>query len=141
MELATTEVVIERGRLRLFAQATGQTDPVFTDLAAARAAGFRDLPAPPTFLTSLELGVPDPYAYLIELGIDLGGVLHGEQSFVYHAQAYAGDILVLRPRIVDVYEKRGGALEFLVRETLVSNEAGAVAELRSVLAIRGSGEK
>ena len=42
-------------------------------------------------------------------------MLHGEQEFSYHAMAYAGDELTARSRVTDVYEKKGGALEFLVR--------------------------
>ena len=44
-----------RGRLRFFAKAIGETDPVYTDDAAARDAGYPDLPAPPTFLFAAEL--------------------------------------------------------------------------------------
>lgn len=53
-------VTVERGRLALFARVTGQTDPVYTDVAAARAAGHPDLPVPPTFIFGLELEAPDP---------------------------------------------------------------------------------
>ena len=52
---ARTTVQIERGRLRLFAKVLGQDDPVYSDLAAARAEGHPDLPVPPTFLMGLEV--------------------------------------------------------------------------------------
>jgi acyl dehydratase len=46
-------------------------------------------------------------------------VLHGEQEFRYHRMAYAGDELTARARFTDVYSKKGGALQFLVKETTV----------------------
>ncbi|MGR3780209.1 MAG: FAS1-like dehydratase domain-containing protein, partial [Albimonas sp.] len=54
-EMAPLTVDVERGQLLFFAKATGQTDPIYIDEAAARAAGYRALPAPPTFLFSLDL--------------------------------------------------------------------------------------
>jgi hypothetical protein len=83
-------VTVERGRLGFFAKATGQRDPVYAELPAAVAAGHPDLPVPPSFYFSLELDRPDPFGWLTALGIDLRRVLHGEQSFAYHAMAHGG---------------------------------------------------
>lgn len=136
LELAPFTATVERGRLRFFAEATGQSDPVYSDVDAARAAGHPDLLVPPTFLFGLALERPDPFGYLTELGIDLRFILHGEQLFGYHRLAYAGDQLTLRDRITDVYAKRGGALEFLVKETEISRDCELVAESRSVIVVR-----
>jgi hypothetical protein len=136
LELPTFTATAERGRLRSFAQAIGETDPVYTDLDAARAAGHQDLPVPPTFLFSLELGRPDPYRVLRDLKIDMRRVLHGEQGFVYHRVPVAGEELHFAPRMVDYYEKRNGALRFLVRETVVTTGGQHVAELRNVIVVR-----
>jgi acyl dehydratase len=131
--LAPFSVPVEAGRLRFFAKATGQTDPVYTDTAAARDAGHRDLPVPPTFLFCLEMEGPNPAAIRELLGLDYRRLLHGEQQFSYHAMAHAGDVLTFEQQIDDIYDKKGGALEFVVRLTRVSNQHGAlVAELRSV---------
>lgn len=54
-ELPPSVLPIERSRLQFFAKAIGETDPVYTDAAAARDAGYPDLPAPPTFLFAAEL--------------------------------------------------------------------------------------
>ena len=54
-ELPASVLPIERSRLQFFAKAIGETDPVYTDVAAARDAGYADLPAPPTFLFAAEL--------------------------------------------------------------------------------------
>ncbi|MFD7845611.1 MaoC family dehydratase N-terminal domain-containing protein [Nocardia sp. NPDC059764] len=136
LPLDPVTVYVERGRLRLFAKAIGETDPLYTDVAAARQAGHPDLPVPPTFFFSLELEAPDPFAYLTALGVDLRRVLHGEQSFTYHRPAHAGDTLTLQPRIVDVYSKKGGALEFLVKQTGISRGEELVAEASSVIVVR-----
>ncbi|MEV0705131.1 MaoC family dehydratase N-terminal domain-containing protein [Saccharopolyspora sp. NPDC050389] len=128
---------IEPGRLQQFATAIGETDPVYTDRSAARAAGHRDLPVPPTFLFGLTLDGPDSFGFIADLGVDLRHVLHGEQEFTYHSVAHAGDTLVLRPVITDVYDRKGGALEFVVRETTVTRDDGsAVADLKEVLIVR-----
>jgi acyl dehydratase len=127
-------VEVERGRLRFFAQATGQADPIYSDLEAARAQGHRDLPVPPTFFFSLQFDAPDPFGYLERLGVDLRTVLHGGQSFTYHRMAYAGDRLTVEDRIVDVYAKRN--LEFLVRQSDITRDGEPVAEARSVIVVR-----
>ncbi|MFD2764294.1 MaoC family dehydratase N-terminal domain-containing protein [Micromonospora eburnea] len=136
LTFAPITVTVERGRLRFFAKAVGETNPVYVDLDAARQAGHRDLPVPPTFFFSLEMEGPDSWAYLAELGVDLRRVLHGEQSFTYHSMVYAGDTVALRTRIVDVYAKKGGALEFLVRRTDITRGGDLVAEATSVIVVR-----
>ncbi len=135
--LPSHTVAVEAGRLRLFAKATGEDRPEYLDHAAALAAGFSGLPAPPTFLFALENEVPDNLGWLRAMGLQIGRVLHGEQSFTYRRQVFAGDVLTFRPHIVDIYDKKGGALEFVVRDTEVSDHAGAtVAELRHVVVYR-----
>ncbi|MBV6754870.1 MaoC family dehydratase N-terminal domain-containing protein [Rhodococcus opacus] len=129
-------VVVERGRLRFFAKATGQSDPVYSDVAAATAAGHRDLPVPPTFLLCLNAEVPNPFAFLEDLGIDPVTILHGEQSFEYHRPVYAGDSVTFSTAVTDVYDKKGGALEFLVRTTEVTRDGDLVATLSSTVVIR-----
>jgi len=136
LELPTRVVEVERGRLRFFAEAIGETDPIYRDLDAARASGHPDLPVPPTFFFSLGLEGADPFGYLDELGIDLGRVLHGEQSFDYFTTAHAGDVLTLTERFVDVSSKRGGALEFLTKVTDISRDDEPVARATSVVVIR-----
>jgi hypothetical protein len=60
---------VERGRLRQFAHAIGETRAVYVDETAARAAGYPDLPVPPTFLFCLEMDRPNPYGWFDEVGI------------------------------------------------------------------------
>lgn len=131
---------VERGRLAAFARAIGEKDPVYSDLDAAKDAGHRDLPVPPTFLFAIELEAADPFAWTNELGIDMRFVLHGEQRFDYHRVAYAGERLTASPRIDDIYSKSGGALDFIVKRTAVTDEAGQpVADLTTVIVVRNPG--
>ncbi|MBB2503803.1 MaoC family dehydratase N-terminal domain-containing protein [Amycolatopsis echigonensis] len=128
--LPPVAMTVEAGRLAFFAKAIGQADP-------RSSAPDGRLPVPPTFLFGIELEQPDPFAWLAGLGVDLRHVLHGEQSFTYHSMAYAGDTLVASPRIADIYAKKGGALQFVVKQTAVARDDGTpVADLESVLVIR-----
>jgi acyl dehydratase len=136
-ETPASELALDRTRLRFFAKAIGETDPVYTDPAAARAAGYADLPAPPTFLFAAELDSGAIDTLLGQLDIPLRKLLHGEQSFTYHRPACAGDTISVRSRIEDIYDKKGGALEFVVKTSRATNQQGElVAELRSVLVCR-----
>jgi acyl dehydratase len=131
--LGVTTAELEKGRLRFFAKSIGETDPVYTDETAARAAGHTSLPMPPTFLFCLEREGRDT-DHIVEgiMGFDLGRILHAEQSFTYHRMAYAGDVLTFDSRIVDVYDKKNGALQFVVSETRVTNQLGEhIADVRS----------
>ena len=134
-----SQAEVEKGRLRFFAKAIGETSPVYTDEAAARAAGYTSLPVPPTFLFSLEMEQPDPFAWIAEVGMDLTRILHGEQSFSYHQPVCAGDTLTFASRIEDIYDKKNGALSFVVRAIKVTNQHGDhVADLRSSIAHRNT---
>jgi len=133
MALPAFHATAEPNQLRFFAKATGETNPIYLDESAARSAEHSGLPLPPTFLFSLELSQPST-SWRSELGIDPSRILHGEQSFSYHRMAYAGEKLKFETRIVDIYQKKGGAMDFVVRETRVTNQCGEhVADLRSVL--------
>jgi acyl dehydratase len=136
MQLPTFVTTAEAGQLRFFAKAIGETNPIYFDEQAARDAGHPALPLPPTFLFSLEFQLPSN-SWRNELGLIGSRILHGEESFTYHRLAYAGDTLRFEMRIADIYDKKGGALSFVVRESRVTNQRGEhVADLRSVLVHR-----
>lgn len=137
LDLGSSLLPIERSRLRFFAQAIGETDPVYTDESAARDAGYADLPAPPTFLFAAELDSGALFALLDRLGVPLGKVLHGEQRFEYLAPVVAGDTVTVSSRVADLYDKKNGALEFIEIESHAVNQHGTpVARLRSVTVVR-----
>ncbi|WP_417562286.1 MaoC family dehydratase N-terminal domain-containing protein [Microbacterium sp.] len=134
--IAPLEVTIERGRLAAFARATGQADPVFVDVDAARAAGYRDLPVPPTYLFSIEMEAVPPLGWLTDLDVDLRRVLHGEQRFAYRGMLYAGDRVTVRRRIARAYEKGPGV--FLVKESEFVRRDEVVAEAEGVVIVTGA---
>ena len=82
--LPPSEMALDRSRLRFFAKAIGETSSVYTDVQAARAAGYADLPAPPTFLFAAELDSGASDQLLQKLEVPIAKILHGEQSFCYH---------------------------------------------------------
>lgn len=128
---------VEKGRIRLFAQAIGETDPVYFDEAAARDAGYRSLPAPPTFPFTITMDSRQPFLPIEDLAVDITRSMHGEQGFTYHADICAGDVITGRQKVVDMYEKKGGALLFILTETRLENQDGKhVADLRSSIVVR-----
>lgn len=139
-EIGSAVLPIERGRLRFFAQAIGETDPVYSDLEAARAAGHADIPAPPTFLFAANLESGLSFRMLEEMQVPLSSILHGEQRFQYFAEVVAGDEITATSRVRDIYDKRGGALEFIDLETTAVNQDGrTVAVFGSILVVRHRG--
>jgi len=136
-QLPAAELPIDRRRLQFFAKAIGETNPIYTDLAAAQAAGLADLPAPPTFLFAAELDSGGLDQLLDELQVPIAKILHGEQGFVYHRRVLAGDTITVTSTIDDIYDKKNGALEFVVKSSRAVNQRGEhVADLRSVIVVR-----
>ena len=128
---------VEKGRIAFFAKVIGLTDPIHTDDAAAKSAGYRGIVAPPTFIFGAPGDSGETMKLIETLEIDLGKVLHGEQRFDYHAPVCAGDTLRFESRVSDIYDKKGGALEFVVNGTKVTNQLGEnVADLHSVIVVR-----
>jgi len=113
---------VEKGRLRFFAEAIGERNPIYTDESAAKAAGYSAIPAPPTFMFSVDLDGPDMLPILKLLNLDIGRVLHGTQDFEYLGQIYAGDSITQKSKIADICDKRNGALEFVVQESTYTNQ-------------------
>ena len=118
------EADVEKGRLKFFAKVIGETDPVYTDEAAAREQGHPTLPAPPTYTIVIDSESPEFLPVLDLLGIDIAQILHGSQEFEYLEPIYAGDRIRVEWGIVDIFEKKGGALEFVVMESRYTNQDG-----------------
>ncbi len=116
---------VEPGRLRYFLETMGERNPLFRDAAAAKAAGFAGAPIPPTYLFCLEMmDSENPFEFLKTLNIDISRILHGEQSFDYHAPVVVGDTLTFQSRVADVADKKGGAMTIVNVETRVTNQNG-----------------
>ena len=135
-------VMAESGQMKFFAKATGAVDRIYWDEEAALAAGHPALPGPPTFLFCLNNFAPSGGpSILAQLGVDIGRVLHGEQRFTYNKPIYAGDEITLKDKVVDAYEKKGGALQFIVTETAATNQRGEyVGGMTNSLVIRNREE-
>ncbi len=117
-------VTVEKGRVRDFSLATGQSDRIYFDHEAAQAAGYRSVLAPPTYLFSLDLDREDSFYFITLLKIDIARVLHGEQAFTYGAPICAGDTISLVTEVTDIYAKKGGAMEFVHLKTSATNQLG-----------------
>jgi acyl dehydratase len=128
---------VGREKLREFAIAVGETDPIYHDEAAARAAGHPDLPAVPTFAVVLSLRAGQVVYGDPELGLDYSRVVHGEQEFVYHRPIRAGDRLLATGKVAAAQAK--GRHELLTLETEVKTEDGEpVCLVRGTLLSRGT---
>jgi acyl dehydratase len=131
-------VTIERGPVSNFAHALKDDNPVYHDPAAAEAAGFAGIPAPPTWSFAMQFwgrfaedqpadpsGGENPMHQVMgELFAKGGLVLHGEEEFTYHRPIVVGDVLLGEGRIVDLYEKvsKGRTMTFVVTETVWRDE-------------------
>ncbi|BAL85805.1 hypothetical protein AMIS_5850 [Actinoplanes missouriensis 431] len=119
---ATEPYLVGREKIREFARAIGATDAEYHDPEAARAAGYPDVVAPPTFpvvftMASSRQIISDP-----ALGLDYSRVVHGDQRFAYTRPVVAGDALICVNSVEDI-TSRGGH-EFITTRTEVSTEAG-----------------
>jgi acyl dehydratase len=131
-------VTVERGRIKDFARAIGDLNPFYLDDAIGRASEWGDVIAPPTFGTSFR-DEGGSAAFLKELGVDIGRILHGEQEFELHRQMRPGETYLCRTKVVDITEKSGrsGAMAFVTRETAVTDDTNElVATMRSVTVVR-----
>jgi acyl dehydratase len=127
---------VGREKLREFALAVGETDPLYHDPAAARSAGLPDLPAVPTFPVVLSLRAAKAAYQDPELGVDYARVVHGEQELTYERPVLAGDRLVATPTVVGIRSR--GLHETLTVETSIRTEDGEpVCTARSTVVIRG----
>ena len=129
--------VYEVGRAKIaeFATAVGADDPVHRDAEAARAAGYADVIAPPTFaiVVSLEAAfvvLDDP-----DVGLDYSRVVHGEQRFAHHRPIRAGDRLVATTTI-DAARTVAGNDMLTTRVDLATEDGEAVCTATSMLVAR-----
>ena len=117
---------VERGKIREFAAATCDKNPIYTDPAAARAAGYSDIPLPPTFGTVIGFWALDEARQTEQLGLPIAGVLHGEEEYFYLAPVYPGDTLTGERKIASLDERKGksGSMQIVALETTYTNQHG-----------------
>ncbi|HXV92328.1 MAG TPA: MaoC family dehydratase N-terminal domain-containing protein [Pseudonocardia sp.] len=85
---------VSREKIREFALAVGEGASVCHEVEAARAAGYPDLVAPPTFAVTFTLPVMEAFVRDPEFGWDYSRMVHGDQTFIAHRPIHAGDELV-----------------------------------------------
>jgi acyl dehydratase len=105
---------VEKGAIRRFADALGDPNPLYQDEAAARASGFSNLLAPPTFPAVLAMN--EKFRHSLDLGTR--SILQSEQVIEYGRQVVAGDRVTVKSRVADVGERPGasGPMDVLVLE-------------------------
>ncbi|MFJ9345620.1 MaoC family dehydratase N-terminal domain-containing protein [Streptomyces sp. NPDC101237] len=86
---------VGREKIREFAEAVGDTNPVYTDPEAAKALGHSDVIAPPTFVFSITFRAAGQVVEDPQLGLDYSRVVHGDQKFTYRRPVRAGDRLTV----------------------------------------------
>jgi acyl dehydratase len=127
---------VSRVKIAEFADAIGDPNPLYRDRAAAQAAGFRDVIAPPTFaivisMASSGAAVADP-----GLGLNYAMVVHGEQRFEYARPLIAGDVITAQATITDIRDAGRNAM--LSTTTQISTADGEhVCTATSTLVERG----
>src|SRR2546423_10187267 len=128
---------VERDRVVAFADAIGEDAPVFRDPEAAKAAGFGERLAPPTFVTVMQIMTSGQVVLDQELGLDYSRVVHGEQEYEWSRPVHVGDLLSTVPRLVGIRAR--GPNEFLVIESDITDQTGAtVVVARTTLLSRGT---
>jgi acyl dehydratase len=112
---------VSRVKIREFATAIGDSNPIYTDQDAAKAAGHPDVIAPPTFPIAISLGgsgaLADP-----DLGLNYSMVVHGEQRFTYTRPIHAGDVLTCESTITGI--RSAGKNEVMNVETAIKTVDG-----------------
>jgi acyl dehydratase len=116
------EYEVGKEKIREYAQAVGEDNPIYFDRETARGAGFRDVPAPPMFAVVYSAGSVGPAVVDPDLGIDLSRMVHGGQEFVWGEPVCAGDAIATETRVADVYDRDGMA--FYVFESVSRNQDG-----------------
>lgn len=136
MEFPPYSFIIEKNKIAEFAAALAQKDDtdqikeIYRDEAAAKNAGYENIPVPPTFPTSFVFWTGGGLMATVDaVGADLSKLLHSEEDYEYFAPICAGDILTRKMKVVEMYERgkkerKGWYAEITVLQTDVINQRG-----------------
>ena len=127
-------------KIREFADAIGDDDEIYRDRGVARALGYSDVIAPPTFAIILAFRAQQALLCDPDLGLDYRRIVHGNQSFMHHRPIRAGDELVAMLH-VDGVRTMGGNDMLTVRCEITDGAGDPVTTARSVLVVRHSDEE
>jgi acyl dehydratase len=117
------EYEVGREKIREYANAVGETNPIHHDREAAQAAGFRDVVAPPMFAVVYSAGAVGPAIFDPEVGMNFAMMVHGGQEFVWGEPVCSGDVITTTNEFKDYSEKDDGK-KFFVFESVSTNQDG-----------------
>ena len=116
------EYEVGKEKIAEYARAVGEDNPVYFDREQARAAGFRDIPAPPMFAVVYSMGSVGPGLFDPDVGIDFAMMVHGGQEFAWGEPVCSGDTISTATTVKDIFEKDGRG--FYVFQSVSSNQLG-----------------
>lgn len=132
----TAPYLVGREKVREFAKAVLATHPTHLEPEAARAAGYADVVAPPTFPIVVTAATLQQLLDDEEAGVDFTRVVHGDQRFSYSRPIVAGDELVATMTVTSV--KTLGGHSMVTSESAIADATGAhVVTATSTLVVRG----
>jgi acyl dehydratase len=120
---APVTYAVGREKVREYAAAVGETDPLHTDVEAARAAGHRDVVAPPMFAVVYTSPAIGPAFLDPDVGMDFARMVHGAQEFAWGPLVVAGDEITTEVEVADISER--GGIGFYAFESRSDNQDGA----------------
>jgi acyl dehydratase len=130
---------IERGAVRRFAESLGETNPIYFDENAARAAGFRDIVAPLLFPLALRSA-----RTLTQVASPNRTVLLSEEQVEQFEPLCAGDQVAVSSRVIETSSRPGnaGPIEFIQLEDEGRNLEGKLLfRVRRSLIVRAGREQ
>ncbi|MGI8678033.1 MAG: FAS1-like dehydratase domain-containing protein [Jatrophihabitans sp.] len=128
---------VGREKIREFADSIGDADLVYRDRATARAHGYDDVIAPPTFAIVLTLHAGHQVIDDPDFGIDYSRVVHGEQRFVHHRPIRAGDLLQVVVTVENI-RVAGGNDIVSTKADVQDTDGASVVTAYSTIVARGS---
>lgn len=134
----TSPYLVGREKIREFSRAVFATNPINTDVDAARAAGYADVVAPPTFAVVIQEGTLAQLLAEPDAGIELTRIVHGSQQFSYSRPIVAGDELTAQLSIESVKALAGNALVTAVSN--ITDASGVHVVTATSMLVVGGGE-
>jgi acyl dehydratase len=117
-----TLYAVGREKIKEYARAVGETNPVHLDVQAARAAGYADVVAPPMFAVVYCAQSMGPPLFDPEIELNFPLMVHGGQEFEWGPLVVAGDEITTVARVKEIYERDGRG--YYVFESLSHNQRG-----------------
>lgn len=136
---ATEPYEVSRVKIAEFAEAIGDPSPVYRDRAAAQAAGYPDVIAPPTFPIAVSMAASGRAIADPGLGINYAMVVHGEQRFEYARPLRAGDV-VTGQSTIETLKELGRNVLMTTRTEIRTVDGEQVCTAFSTLVERGAAE-